>query len=727
MGMHTGRTAVAVLALLAMSIGAPLRAQSTPPPITATDLGTLGGTRGIAVVQGMNDVGMVVGGLQMAEGYHAFAWTAVDGYTDLGTLNGGKNSMAYAVNDLGQVVGTIDDASGYVVHVFLWTKTGGMVDLGTPTGTTYATPHAINNKGWIGGDFDSAIAQNGKHAFFWSTSTGFKDLGSLGGSYLTVSGMNNDGVLCGTGQTVDGYYHGFVSKMKSGPLKDLGTLGAGNSSSASAINNAGQVTGNADSPTGSHAYIYSNGKMKDIHTIGYSSFGAAINANGMVVGQVDNGNGSRDAFVYTATGGMVDIGTLGYGESRATAVNKNGVVTGVTGARDTRDHAFLWTAVGGMVDAGSPDDLSSIGMFITSSGQIAGQYVNNNNDQKAFFEDPTNGRTNIKDKGWGQSTAVGVNATGVVTGSSINLAGYTRAFVWSADTGMAELYAPTGMHATAVDINDAGKVIGNYGLKDSNPQGFLWSVNLGFVPITAGGYTTTLIAINKSGQIIGYGINASYQNTAFLRQVDGTMVTIVPPVGGDAVQPRAFNDSAVVVGQFLMNGSYHGFKWSATGGFLDLGTQSAAAINANGDYTGDFVRSDGKTHAYLQKTTGSRKDLGEQNGTGYSTGIAINATAQVAGNSGDGFFYDTQMRNIGSLGGGSFTLAMNDGGQVVGWSYTTAGQQHGFVYAKAIGIRDLGTLGGVSSKAVQINNLGQACGEAGLADGSVHAVLWNTK
>ena len=44
--------------------------------------------------------------------------------TDLGTL-GGSESMAFAINDAGQVVGNSATASGDL-HVFLWTASGGM-------------------------------------------------------------------------------------------------------------------------------------------------------------------------------------------------------------------------------------------------------------------------------------------------------------------------------------------------------------------------------------------------------------------------------------------------------------------------------------------------------------------------------------------------------------------------------------------------------------------------
>ena len=76
---------------------------SSAPDIQITDLGTLGGTSSRATA--VNDLGQVVGWGDTASGEpHAFSWTAAGGMVDLGTL-GGNYSTAAAVNDLGQVVG----------------------------------------------------------------------------------------------------------------------------------------------------------------------------------------------------------------------------------------------------------------------------------------------------------------------------------------------------------------------------------------------------------------------------------------------------------------------------------------------------------------------------------------------------------------------------------------------------------------------------------------------
>jgi len=71
-------------------------------------------------------------------------------------------------------------------------------------------------------------------------------------------------------------------------IYNLGTF-AGLTSSGSAINASGQVTGSSGiTTTGiavSHAFLYTGGVMLDLGTLGSTnSFGSAINAGGQVVG-----------------------------------------------------------------------------------------------------------------------------------------------------------------------------------------------------------------------------------------------------------------------------------------------------------------------------------------------------------------------------------------------------------------------------------------------------------
>ena len=97
-------------------------ATATPPSVTVTDLGTVGGTFSRAVA--VNGNGQVVGESYTAgdAATHAFSWTQKGGIVDLGTL-GGTFSAASAVNGSGQVVGESYPAGNAATHAALWQVT----------------------------------------------------------------------------------------------------------------------------------------------------------------------------------------------------------------------------------------------------------------------------------------------------------------------------------------------------------------------------------------------------------------------------------------------------------------------------------------------------------------------------------------------------------------------------------------------------------------------------
>ena len=180
---------------------------------------------------------------------------AVSGPIDLGTL-GGFVSSPFAMNDLGQVVGTSDTPFFGPRHAFLW-QSGTMIDLGVlGVGKQSSTARAINASGQVVGVSDAASAdqsQNERHAFLWQSETGLVDLGTLGGDFSQAVAINTRGQIVGGSNTGDDENHAFLWQRGTG-MTDLGTLGGALSfSNAFAINDHGQIVG-ISSTAGGHIH-----------------------------------------------------------------------------------------------------------------------------------------------------------------------------------------------------------------------------------------------------------------------------------------------------------------------------------------------------------------------------------------------------------------------------------------------------------------------------------------
>jgi probable HAF family extracellular repeat protein len=130
---------------------------------------------------------------------HAFLWTPGVGMQDLGALHGLTSSVAYDINNAGQVVGRSFSADPIIVpptdpeyrsRAFLWAPGQGMQELG-PLSGGYAVAYAINDAGQVvGRSWLSTFTPPpyGQHvrAVLWTPNQGIRDLGGLWGGPITA-------------------------------------------------------------------------------------------------------------------------------------------------------------------------------------------------------------------------------------------------------------------------------------------------------------------------------------------------------------------------------------------------------------------------------------------------------------------------------------------------------------------------------------------------------------
>ncbi len=216
----------------------------------------------------------------------------------LGFLPGGTTSMAFALNDSGEVAGAADNDQGAVQAVVF--KNGNVISLGT-LGATAGGGEAfgINNRGDVTGIANTA---NGDADGFLYHDRKMIDLGVLpGGNYSAGTAINDSLQITGnSGILGSADVHAFL--WEKGKMIDLGVLPTGNSSQGSGINARGDVVGGSDifipsnlsfGPPGtyvSHGFLYSKGQLQDLNDLIPSSSGwvlgaaSGINDRGEIVG-----------------------------------------------------------------------------------------------------------------------------------------------------------------------------------------------------------------------------------------------------------------------------------------------------------------------------------------------------------------------------------------------------------------------------------------------------------
>jgi probable HAF family extracellular repeat protein len=316
-------------------------------------------------------------------------------------------------------------------------------------------------------------------------------LGWLDGctTYAAVAaGLNEADQVTGSACTPTSSSHAFLWKSGGTPMVDLGPPEAGSFSHAQALNASGLVIGDAQqSSTGDFAFLASHGPP--MTTIpdglgGNSILAWAINDHGQVTGQAETAVGSGDAFVWKNDGSsMVDLGNLGgVGNSFGTAINASGQVAGNAAAGNGTDHAFVWKNNGApMLDLGTLGGGFSEALFINRSGQVAGNsdaMVGKRLQTHAFLW--KNNGTPMQDLGTlggAASYVTAFNDSGQVAGNS-----YTyrlrnkRAFVWLNDaTPMQDLGSLGGTYSQASDMNSSGQVTGQATLAgNAVHHAFLW-------------------------------------------------------------------------------------------------------------------------------------------------------------------------------------------------------------------------------------------------------------
>ena len=340
---------------------------------------------------------------------------------DLGTL-GGSFSLAYAINDKGQVDGFSTIPGDGAIHSFLFAN-GGMTDLGTLGGPNSQSFAGLNNATQVPGSSDTSTSDpNGEDfcgfgtnliclAFVWQNGA-MAPLPTLGGNNSQAVGVNDHGQVAGYAETGKADPNcpppqvlQFRPVIWSGSQIQVFPLYPGDTEGAAFwINNQGELVGASgicaayDGRYGvglapKHALLWRKGQRPiDLGNLGgtFNNAAFAINDRGDIVGASDvSGDTYQHAFLWQK-GVMTDLGTLpGDVISAALAINKRGEVTGVSDDGNGNIRAFLWQN-GVMIDLNTLIDPNSPlyllhGFGINSAGEIVGIAYNSNVGERHAF------------------------------------------------------------------------------------------------------------------------------------------------------------------------------------------------------------------------------------------------------------------------------------------------------------------------------------------------------
>jgi probable HAF family extracellular repeat protein len=289
----------------------------------------------------------------------------------------------------------------FVSHTARWEK-GVLTDLGTLPGEGFSSgASAINAQGWIAGasgTTDPLTNTPVGRAVLWRDDQ-IIDLGNFGGPISLAITLNNAGQVVGAAiNTTSDPFPLFAPPTQSrafiwqdGVMRDLGTLG-GPDAMALSVNERGLVAGmsytdpneTVNPTTGMptvHAFLWDHDKMTDLGTFGGTVSGPGypggegsllVNNRGQVIGDASFlGDQIFHPFLWDH-GRLRDLGTLGGDNGAAVWLTDTGEVLGEADLPGSQTHdAFLWRD-GVMSDLGTLGG-DSVAFMMNSRGQIVGR------------------------------------------------------------------------------------------------------------------------------------------------------------------------------------------------------------------------------------------------------------------------------------------------------------------------------------------------------------------
>jgi probable HAF family extracellular repeat protein len=254
----------------------------------------------------------------------------------------------------------------------------------------------VNASGQVAGAFSnrSRGVVSCCQAFIWSKPAGTVLLGSLSGGQSVAVGLNDSGEIFGRPVSASTSVDAFVW-FQGQDTQDLGFRVDG----GGGINNLGQVVGTEEFSNAEHAFLWSqSGGTIDLGTLGGNSSSAtAINSGGQVVGYADTGNPAQPvaAFLWTESTGMQPFLDSTF-QSYATSINDSGQIVGLFSKDGANQNSFFWTQSAGMLDLGLAGPCCGGEVpAVNAKGQVVAMQVTGD-EQFPFVWSPSAGMQDLR-------------------------------------------------------------------------------------------------------------------------------------------------------------------------------------------------------------------------------------------------------------------------------------------------------------------------------------------
>jgi hypothetical protein len=313
-------------------------------------------------------------------------------------------------------------------------------------------------------------------------------LGSLGGGFTLIKGINNRGVVLA--ESVD----------TNGPAGDYYPVTWTSARGMRALPNslAGQAW--------------------------------AINDRGQVVGGVPAPGISSRAVRWDPNGARVALGPLPFSLSEGRALNGGAFAGGYADHADGTIHATLYNPAGVVTDLGNMGGSGAYAMLVNERGEAAGVFADAGGNERGFFRSPGAAAVPIGSQNGAVRLVAGLNDRGEVVGITETPAGLA-AYLWSRGRGLVQLPRASAPESDVFDINNRSESVGRL-WRPEGSRAVLWrglaapvDLNSRLHRAPPGLVLEAGAAINEAGTIL------AYSNAGLVMLRPGKQGTDAPVVG----------------------------------------------------------------------------------------------------------------------------------------------------------------------------------------------------